>query len=1249
MAPKSWATTEQTAWLKTWMPDFIRRQAEHKLHLFWPAMIEAWVRKWPEHAALGLPLPSDATARALTADELATVGAAIKERKNKLENWFRNQRNKVNRANGGPTAAGGSTAARIQTMFNLAAPRRRRIHQPVEIFQRRNPQFVKLALTEAGYDDLANHPDEADDFTDEAAGTPEAQKKSLRSLRMRLRTHVVNALWEDVNDEERAAVMAELEKEKAEAQKEEEERQAQTGAERTAAEYQDGIDALDSVFADVHKAAYKAAGWVGMTIVGGPNPRMDGEMSLKMTKKIPSAAQQCASRSMSTDTATTDVPRLPRVPAPPVAVAAPVAKKCKKRKSKKSPAVVEETSESPEETPDSPSSSSMLDDLSTDTGNLRLDRLFSEPAANDSSIFADDMDVDRSSADDFFEVIRTGFADDMDVDRSSGDDFFEASRAGIVDPAASFNSTQDGPVSGPAVRAAEEFLATLGMHADAPNPRWPAGMTAPLSPEAAAAIAQTERGGMPAGATMAIDPVLEALTVSPIAGPTSSHPRPRPAFKSALRLPPATSPVAPATSPVATVNVDGFNFPLSAPLPATNATPTPSLFKRPSVLFEAFRGVRGPTAASTPPTPRRSSSFTPAGTTTTPKGPTKSALFLTSLLGEMNSVPTASTAPTASTVVPISTVTVTSAVPTSLTVTSAPIVTAPIVTTASPPTVTPTATSPAVILAPSTPTVTSPAVPASSVTSRDIPPTASTPIVTSSAANVVTSTPTITSPLGPKAFVAPETRPATSLSVAAPKKAPVKGKAAGDKAKHNVVVPTTAPIVDPTPFVAPETRPATSLSVAAPKKAPAKGNATKGKAANSKKVSFALADERENAAGVAHKTAVRRGRGRPSTKTNPAHAIAQTDGEAVERAWASANPLARSTEMGPGSRRDTLDDHSTAALGEVTNAAPAADLGVIHNIGCADPALTKLIRSREKGMQAREAEHQRKQEAAKVAAARKKQAAKGWIEDNIDGARVVVLTRARKPAKNADGTEVRVAGMRLTAADVRAREAEAKVLKALNNKKTPASGGKRKAETQSTGATKRRKLLEQEVCNRGQDNEDPSQFGEKCGNVAGSGAVSTQEPQRDSAELRTIAIDVLRWGKGPPGGQAAPTRIAGGGAEGWGGFDGCRGCRTATKGRGRLYEWSCGRGKRGGAQAAVGAGMCGGAAEPDDEGQRGLEEPQSGEAGAMHRGRTTLESGCGGSREGGEQRRFKWEQRWGCRVPQKPGPARGAKGRRKGH
>ena len=38
--------------------------------------------------------------------------------------------------------------------------------------------------------------------------------------------------------------------------------------------------------------------------------------------------------------------------------------------------------------------------------------------------------------------------------------------------------------------------------------------------------------------------------------------------------------------------------------------------------------------------------------------------------------------------------------------------------------------------------------------------------------------------------------------------------------------------------------------------------------------------------------------------------VGRTDGEAPERGWADSNAMAASTrEMGPGSRRDTLDDH----------------------------------------------------------------------------------------------------------------------------------------------------------------------------------------------------------------------------------------------------------------------------------------------------------------------------------------------------
>ncbi|KAF8074788.1 hypothetical protein FPV67DRAFT_1665551 [Lyophyllum atratum] len=38
--------------------------------------------------------------------------------------------------------------------------------------------------------------------------------------------------------------------------------------------------------------------------------------------------------------------------------------------------------------------------------------------------------------------------------------------------------------------------------------------------------------------------------------------------------------------------------------------------------------------------------------------------------------------------------------------------------------------------------------------------------------------------------------------------------------------------------------------------------------------------------------------------------VGRTDGDVPERGWANINPIAQSTkEMGPGARRDTLDDH----------------------------------------------------------------------------------------------------------------------------------------------------------------------------------------------------------------------------------------------------------------------------------------------------------------------------------------------------
>ncbi|KAJ7899112.1 hypothetical protein B0H14DRAFT_3124168 [Mycena olivaceomarginata] len=287
MAPRAWATAEQQTWLRGRLAEFIKRQAEGKLHLFWAPMNEAWFKVFPEHTHLNLPLPNTKDARQLTPDELTMLGAAILVRKGKLENWFRNQRKKVGNAN---APAEGATMSIIQRILKLNVAKRRRAHQPIEIFQKRNAELIKAALTkavltEAGDDDLmqANQPDEPGDCTDATESTVAARSKRHKSERMRLRTRVVHELWAAALDEERKLVEEEVEREKQEIQEEELRREKEAeAASMSPSEQQENIDALDGAFAEIHKSIFDATKWVGLTLVGGPNPRMGGELTLKV-------------------------------------------------------------------------------------------------------------------------------------------------------------------------------------------------------------------------------------------------------------------------------------------------------------------------------------------------------------------------------------------------------------------------------------------------------------------------------------------------------------------------------------------------------------------------------------------------------------------------------------------------------------------------------------------------------------------------------------------------------------------------------------------------------------------------------------------------------------------------------------------------------------------------------------------------------------------------------------------------------
>ncbi|KAJ7710145.1 hypothetical protein B0H16DRAFT_1745735 [Mycena metata] len=608
MGAKPWATVAQAEYLHSQMPDYIRRQAERKLHLFWPPMQAGFFGKWPEHANLGLPLPDDPDARKLTDDELVYLGIAITARIKQLEAWFRYQRKKINTAaDSGARGAGGGSAAALRTLFGLNASKRKRAHQPIEAFQIRNPELVNAALEEAGYNDKSaggdrsGDEDNPNDSSDEAADT--RPTRNTKSTRMRVRKRVVNALWTEASEEEKKACEDQVEAEK---EKLREEELAEESKERTPSALQDAIDAVEAVYTDIHEATFNATGWVGMTILGGPNPRMNGELSLKIVcfgensagadfeqscfnfdenvvepfeafVRMCYTAAECKARALPqappTTTITTDFPpRVPRVmPAPPAAPPSLPKTKKKSKKSKKStgaetltaPAaatisvssIVPPPSASALDTSASPSieahpvNEGVDSDLQADTdmGTYPPSRGMDPSSLDNSKLFAfDDIeDVDLG---------------DMDATAAPLDFDFDSF------PAAPF-----------------PLFAAL-------SPRASDRMVAPPSPVSVNGATDTMGGPI-------------ASTHPTAASLSHTRPLPRPLF--GLRS---------AAAPQSTVNIGGFNFPVDTPKSPVG-TPKSDHWRK-SALFQCFRAPGTASASSTTTTPSFATT-TPSSTITT--------------------------------------------------------------------------------------------------------------------------------------------------------------------------------------------------------------------------------------------------------------------------------------------------------------------------------------------------------------------------------------------------------------------------------------------------------------------------------------------------------------------------------------------------------------------------------------------------------------------------------------------------------
>ncbi|KAJ7108372.1 hypothetical protein C8R43DRAFT_1140033 [Mycena crocata] len=566
MPPNGWTTPEEYKFLYGQIPKYIKAKASGLLWQFWPAFIEEWFRLFPEEPRLGFSgVTAEGDAVALMLEQEKTAGVALAKRKEQLETWLRWHSQKFNKVAVSQNKRDDSLE---NGMFQRKLPRRRP-RRATEWFQKRNKALVDATLDAEGFSDMneAYMSATVADWGEETDKVQKVRVKETQAARMRLRTRVVDELFKEASDEELRCIeelILEEKKELAVVKKGgkkgramEEQRDAEdTAREPTPEEYQigDGKSA---------QGVGKKTGWFGITILGGPNPRYDGGLSMKticfgqtqsgndfevahgsfdesiskhfqafLKRSFPIEVRRARAIQESTDDAAPALPpldglfRLPDEPPKPQPAPREKPKRVRKKTSKKHAASA----------PSAP-----------------------VPSASASATVASPL---------LSPPVSLG----VSVPLSDGSGLASATgtRYGSLDP---FEMDGDAGVGGFAGGEGEDISL------------WPAGMGPPSSPSTAEAAANAERGGAHGATYMHTrspsSPPIDPALLDKCSGPN----RLRPAWRVADIL----------TSPSPTGTAGGFHFPALG----STATPAP-LPSRLNGLINRFHYIMDP-----PPAPAR--------------------------------------------------------------------------------------------------------------------------------------------------------------------------------------------------------------------------------------------------------------------------------------------------------------------------------------------------------------------------------------------------------------------------------------------------------------------------------------------------------------------------------------------------------------------------------------------------------------------------------------------------------------------
>ncbi|KAJ7649204.1 hypothetical protein B0H17DRAFT_1215418 [Mycena rosella] len=205
-------------------------------------MKAAWLRKFPEEARLGIPgVTDEEDAPELTPNQSSVLRAALVARDAQLENWFRHHAKKT------------TTVSAAQTNAKL------------------HPLEIDAALNAAGCFGL----------------NEERASQENQACQMAIQTEVVKSLYRKASEEEKDAIDVMIDEERKLLAKKKTKKEKGMNAEEDEIEmrpedYQCHIDESPGVISKVHNVVGKKTGWFEFTVYGGPNPRYNSNLSMKV-------------------------------------------------------------------------------------------------------------------------------------------------------------------------------------------------------------------------------------------------------------------------------------------------------------------------------------------------------------------------------------------------------------------------------------------------------------------------------------------------------------------------------------------------------------------------------------------------------------------------------------------------------------------------------------------------------------------------------------------------------------------------------------------------------------------------------------------------------------------------------------------------------------------------------------------------------------------------------------------------------